>query len=69
MCVQVPFTQYGTNPKQLVYSTLTTPANANPLYRSSLLHIQCCQVLRRLFRQLNQNLPLFGEKAPLFIFF
>jgi hypothetical protein len=30
---------------------------------------QCCQVLRRLFRQLNQNLLLFGENTPLFHIF
>jgi hypothetical protein len=30
---------------------------------------QCCQVLRRLFRQLNQNLPLVGENTPLFKIF
>jgi hypothetical protein len=26
---------------------------------------QCCQVLKRLLRQLNENLPLSDEKPPL----
>jgi hypothetical protein len=39
------------------------------LYLFETVYRQCCQVLRKLLRQLNENSPLFDQNTPLFQFF
>jgi hypothetical protein len=50
-----------------ILQTITTFVLTIFLIESNLS--QCCQVLGRLLRLFNENLPLFGENSPLFQIF